>query len=174
MFYLSSNMCWHFTKAFYYWFYLYFSFPPFWMRGWTLTRTLQHKTVLPVKGAVTRSYQSAALFLPRSVKISPPVPTWPSHSNFRLFFCFWQLLSRYHDSKQPIYRRLCIDGAWFFNGSMVAIFRCNTVGGHWAKLEVRLSSNFVSITIQEQFVQYLAQGHFDMQTRGIEPATFRS
>ena len=27
---------------------------------------------------------------------------------------------------------------------------------------------------QEQFwVQYLAQGHFDMQTRGIKPATFR-
>ena len=26
---------------------------------------------------------------------------------------------------------------------------------------------------QDQFgVQYLAQGHFDMQTRGIEPATF--
>ena len=27
---------------------------------------------------------------------------------------------------------------------------------------------------QEQFgVQYLAQGHFDMQTRGIKPATFQ-
>ena len=28
--------------------------------------------------------------------------------------------------------------------------------------------------VSEQFgVQYLAQGHFDMQTRGMEPATFQ-
>ena len=60
--------------------------------------------------------------------------------------------------------------------SMAAIFRCNTTGQN---CKARLNSSFVAINIQgwpahqEQFVQHLAQGHFDMQTRGIEPGTFR-
>ena len=47
--------------------------------------------------------------------------------------------------------------------------------GHPTKITVILTPLVVAaVQAQEQFgIQYIAQVHFDMQTRGAEPVTFR-